>query len=191
MTAIAFSSTIGPVPIDCILSEKHTSEIEITANPIETGAEVNDHAYVKPKKVTLDAADESAAAAYNALVAFQESRVPFYLVTGLTVYPNMLIKMITADRDKTYSNVLRASVDLQEVIIVSTATASVDVGDTGGTPSGQPGGEKSTSSASPSKARSGDAVTGDRATGTVQRGDARAKTVSPAKNQSLLKQITG
>ena len=60
MTVIAFSRAIGPVPINCILSEKHTSEVEITGNPIETGAEVNDHAYVKPKKVILEVADRNA-----------------------------------------------------------------------------------------------------------------------------------
>ena len=52
MTIIAFSKTIGPVPIDCILSEDHSSEVDITSNPIETGSEVNDHAFIRPKQVT-------------------------------------------------------------------------------------------------------------------------------------------
>lgn len=191
MSAIAFSSAIGPVPLACTISEKHTSEIEITQNPIESGANVNDHAYLVPKKVSLDIAGNAAAITYNALVAFQKSRVPFYLVTGLTVYPNMLIKSINAERDKTYSNVLRAQVDLQEVIIVSTATVSVDVSNVGNTPPGQPGGANSTRSASPSSATSGDATTANRASGTVQRGDAPSSTVPAAKNQSIASRVFG
>ena len=189
MTIIAFSSSIGPVSINCILSEKHTSEIEITENPIETGAKISDHAYIKPKKVALEIADQNATATYNALIAFQESRVPFYLVTGLKVYSNMLVKAINPERDKIYSNVLRATVDLQEVLIVDTATASVDVGGVGETSPGQPGGKKSLRAAPPSKTRAGGTITKDRATGTVQRGDARVKTVPPSKNESILFKI--
>lgn len=189
MTAIAFSSAIGPIVIDCLLSEKHVSGTEITDNPIETGADIHDHVYVMPKQVTLEIANESAAEAYRSLVDFQEDRAPFTLVSGLAVYPNMLVKSITADRDKTFSEVLRATIDLQEVTIANTATAPVDVGDAGAVPSGQPGGTDSTNAASPSSERSGDAATQDRATGTVQRGDARAKTVSPADSESVLRRL--
>ena len=174
MTAIAFSPAIGPVPISCRLEEHHTTEIEITSNPIETGAEVNDHAYIKPNAVTLEVASASAAATYNALVAFQKSRVPFTLVTGLSVFPNMLIQRVEADRDKDTSHILRARVDLQEVIIVDTAYAAVDTDSPGAVSSGAPGGKKSTSAAPPAPA------------GTTQGGDAPAKPVAPAKQQSLL-----
>lgn len=189
MTAIAFSSAIGPVSIDCWLTEKHLSGLEITEHPVESGADIHDHAYLAPKQVTLEIANENAATAFGDLVKFQKSRAPFTLVSGLAVYRNMLVKMIDADRDATYSNVLRATVDLQEVAIVDTATAPVDVSEAGSVPSGNPGGDDSTNAASPSSERSGDDVTADRATGTVQRGDARAKTVPPAQRQSLLKQF--
>lgn len=181
MTVIAFSRTIGPIPINCILSERHQSDVEITGNPIETGAEVNDHAYVKPKQVILEIADRNAALMYNALVRFQESRVPFYLVTGLTVYKDMLIKSIDATRDKTHSTILHATVTCQEVIIVSTGSAS-EAG-----PGGGPGGKKSTGAAKPN---ANNAKTADRAASTVQAGDNPTTTVPPAKSQSLLHQMT-
>ena len=189
MTAIAFSSIIGPVPIECVISEKHNSAIEITTNPIETGAQINDHAYLMPKRVTLDIADDRASATYNSLVAFQESRIPFYLVPGLTVYPNMLVNSISADRDKTYSNVLKAVVELQEAIIVSTGTAAVDVGNAGTAPTGEPGGTNSVSAAKPTRETSSDLITADRATGTVQRGDARAATLGAATARSIVSRI--
>src|SRR5690606_6989980 len=82
---ILFSGAIGPVPVSVILKEDHKSSLGITENPIETGAKVTDHSYVEPKRLSLDFADENAAATYNALVRFQESRVPFVAVSGLYV----------------------------------------------------------------------------------------------------------
>lgn len=184
MPAIAFSRAIGPVPIDCIVSEKHESDIEITEIPIETGARITDHAFVLPKKVTLDIATSNAAASYNALVGFQESRVPFTLVTDLSIYNSMLIRRISAERDATFSTILRCTADLQEIIIVGTATVADPEGQK--TSTGEPGGTNSTKSAGASPERAGDAVTADRATGTVQRGDAATTTVPAQEDRSIL-----
>ena len=186
MTVIAFSRAIGPVPINCILSEKHTSEVEITGNPIETGAEVNDHAYVKPKQVVLEVADRNAAEMYNILVRFQESRAPFYLVTGLTVYEDMLIQAIDATRDKTHSTILKATVTCRQVIIVSTGSAPAGEGKQ---PSGNPGGKNSKGAARPSAEGANNATTSTRAASTVQSGDNPTTGVSSGKSQSLLKQM--
>lgn len=186
MTVIAFSRAIGPLPINCILSEKHTSEIEITGNPIETGAEVNDHAYVKPKQVILEAADRNAALMYNALVRLQESRVPFRLVTGLTVYKDMLIQSIDADRDKTHSTILYARVTCKQVIIVSTGSAPAEGGPQ---PSGNPGGANSRGAARPSAQGADNAATANRTASTVQTGDNPTSTVAPAKSQSILRSL--
>lgn len=180
MTAIAFSNSIGPVFIDCVISEKPSAELEITEIPVESGARITDHALILPKKVTLDIASASAAASYNALVAFQERREPFTLVTGLAVFDNMLIKRIEPERDATYSQVLRATVDLQEIVIVET-------GGSGGT-RGQPGGKKSTRAAPPSPSRSGDQATADRAAGTAHRGEPGGGAVT-ARDRSILHKI--
>lgn len=190
MAAIAFSTAIGPVAINCVISEKHTAELDITEIPIETGARVTDHAVVMPKKLTLDVANDGAAATYNALVRFQESRVPFSIVTGLKVYSNMLIKHIDAERDATFSRVLRAKVDLQEIIIVSTAYAADPGGETGGE-RGQPSGRQSTRAAPPTSERASDAATANRASGTVQRGDAGIRAASPADQSYLSRIVSG
>ncbi|QIG74969.1 hypothetical protein EVC26_050 [Rhizobium phage RHph_I72] len=183
---IAFSRAIGPVPISCVVSERHTSEVEITHNPIETGADVNDHAYIKPKEVVLEVGDAAAAATFNTLIQFQSSRVPFYLVTGLTVYENMLISSIDATRDKDKASILSASVTCKQVIIVSTASAPDDGS---AHPSGQTGGKKSTGAANPSKQSANNSATADRAASTVQAGDNPTTTVPPSKGTSLLKQM--
>lgn len=162
MSAIAFSRAIGPVSIDCVISEDHSSEIEVTEIPIETGARITDHAYVLPKRVTLEIADAKAAATYNALVRLQESRAPFTVVTGLFVYTNMLIRSLNATRDRISSKVLQCSAELQEIIIVGTSYSSAAGGLLGLLGSKVP---------KISSAQSKDARTADRATDTVLRGD--------------------
>lgn len=191
MSVIAFSSAIGPVPLDCILSEKHTAEVEITGNPIEIGAEVNDHAYVKPKQVVLEVADSSAALVYNVLLRFQETRIPFYLVTGLTVYKDMLIQAIDATRDKDMSRVLRATVTCRQVIIVSTASVPASQGSKPTSSPGQPGGANSRNASSPTSGSANNPSTANRTAQPVQRGDSPSSAVPSGQTQSLASRIFG
>lgn len=188
MSAIIFNNTIGPVPISVVLREVHDSSLGITELPIETGAKITDHAYVEPKKLMLEFADANAVATYNALVRFQEQREPFTLVSGLFVYDSMLIRGLSAERDSKFSTVLNGKVELQEIVIVGTAYAapSGDESQDAGKASGKAGGKNSSRSAKPT-AQNTKGAAGDRASGTVMRGDSAAKTVPPAKNSSILK----
>lgn len=185
---IAFSTSIGPVPLDCVISEKPTSELDITEIAVETGARITDHAVVLPKKVGLDVASGNAAATFAALVAFQESRVPFTLVTGLKVFTNMLVKGIYPERDAAYSSVFKGRVELQEVILVGTAYAADPGGDN--SERGQAGGKKSTRSAPVTSERAKGATSVDRASQTIQRGDAGVTTALPS-DQSYLSSLAG
>lgn len=133
----AISRSIGPVKVDVVVRESHTSQLQITKNPVEAGADVSDHAFVLPKLVTLEPVAGSkpggigpAASAWSALIALQETRQPFTLVTALRVYPNMLIEKMIAERDKMTGRVLSFRADLEEVIIVDTQTTA---GSGGGT----------------------------------------------------------
>jgi hypothetical protein len=83
--------------------------------------------------------------------------------------------------------VLKATVDLQEVILVGTSY----VADPGGDSStrGNPGGKKSTRAAPPSSDRAS-GVAAERAAGTTQRGDDRFTPASTA-DQSYLSRIFG
>lgn len=178
MSVIMFNNLIGPILVSIVISEKHTSSIGITENPIETGASITDHAYIKPKQYSVDFGDANAAETYNALVKFQETREPFTIVSGLFVYKNMLIENISVTRDSTYAYVLNGNVDMKEAILVSTAYTASE-GDSGSAKSkGKAGGNKSAQSARPSKETAGDAKTADRASGTNMRGDTAATNVS-------------
>ena len=187
MPAILFSRTIGPMPIDVVLAEAHESRVTLTKNPIEAGADVTDHAYVEPKRLTLEFADAGAALTYAALVRFQENRVPFTAMSGLYVYTDMLIEELTADRDVETALILRGRAVLSQAIIVETAYAQSE--SSGSQKSGQAGGKKSTNAAKPSSGRSGDAATADRASGTVARGDATSAASSASENQSALSRM--
>lgn len=196
MTVIAFSGTIGPVPLDIFIREKHSSDLTITKVPIERGADVTDHAFRQPDKLSIEIAASAAAETFAALKRFQRSRLPFTIVSGLDVYSSMLIEHLEADRDSEHGNILFGKVDLSEIIIADSA------GEEGGTGSSrpgqansrraQPGGRKSTRTATPTKSRASGAVSKARATSKVGRGDISTKSVtSPSKRSSILKSLTG
>ncbi|KAA0970806.1 hypothetical protein FPY71_10040 [Aureimonas fodinaquatilis] len=195
MTAIAFSRLIGPVSLDVIIREQHETELEITLNPVEASADITDHAYMQPRRLVMEVADRSAAATWQALRRLQESRVPFTMVSGLDIYRNLLIRRLTAERDATYSQVFRGTVELQEVILVDTAQAAAS--DSSGQRKSErggkadPGGKDSRRSAAPTSERSGDRQTSDRASSTVQRGDSATKPVEASRGSSLLYSMFG
>lgn len=200
---VAYSAVIGPVALDVILTEKHKTSLEITHNPIELGADVNDHAIIQPKVVTLDIASSLGALTFIALVRFQETRVPFTLVTGLDVYQDMLIESIDADRDKDQSRILRATVTCKQVLIVSTGTAAATAGSKSVSNPGTAGGTNSRTSATPSKelasSKAGSAATtaaptatiADRVAAPVQRGDGANSAVPSSSGKSILKAAFG
>lgn len=122
MTCILTSRAIGGVFVDVVISEEHTAAMEIAEHPVESGAKISDHAWRTPYKILLESVVDGAraVAAYQQLLAIQQEAEPFSLVTGLKVYPNMLIKEIVATRDREHARVLKFTAELQEVIIVST-----------------------------------------------------------------------
>lgn len=187
MSVIVYSPAIGPVKIDVVIAEDHTSEIEITSNPIENGSEVNDHAYLAPKQVSFEIASSEAAATYQALVRFQESRVPFTLVTGLMLYRNMLIKSISAKRDKRTSRILGGTIQMQEVIIVSTGGGLAGFGGLLDAFDGV--GNVLKRQAVPVTALAQTAAIGDIVAGTVARGDSPVSNFGGSAAEAILRSV--
>ena len=102
---------IGGIVLDAVISETTTSNVRVTRNPVELGADINDHAIIEPKEYSLEAvvsdsplfgvgsgdlvttsgffgssSDDSrtrSQAAFDALIALQESREPISIQTGL------------------------------------------------------------------------------------------------------------
>lgn len=136
--AFGLSRSLGGIPLDVVVREQLNSSLTITENPVEVGAAVTDHAYINPKRITLEAISGSrlgmvgAAAGYAALVRLQETREPFDIVTGFSLFRNMLIEDITVDRLKGRGRICYFTAELVEVILVDTASAGAGAGGLGG-----------------------------------------------------------
>lgn len=143
---------IGGIILDAVISETTSSTVRVTRNPVELGADINDHAIIEPKEYTLEGvvtdsplaglgvisnignifsssfffgsssadARTRSQAAYDALIALQESREPLNIQTGLKQYSNMLISNITVTQDKDSSKAIFFTAKLTEIIITST-----------------------------------------------------------------------
>lgn len=121
---------IGGLNLDVTVSETHTDEMEITEHPVEQGAPVNDHAYMRPSELRISAGHgkegkQSAQDMYDKLLDLQKKREPFDVYTGKRVYKNMLIQSLSVTTDKSTENVLMFDADLREVVIVKTETTRV------------------------------------------------------------------
>lgn len=126
---------IGGFVADVTIEEDHTDELVVTEHPVERGAAITDHAYKRPSQVVINVGWSNSSLAalgnpfyvqlvYSAILALQESRVPFTITTGKRVYENMLITRISARTDEKSENALMASIECREVIIADTQTVS-------------------------------------------------------------------
>ncbi len=127
---------IGGLVFDAVFKEAHESELEVSDNPIESGASVSDHAYMKPLRCTISAGvsdvrlNPSASdpysgtsrsrAAYEMLSELQAKAEPFTVQTGLKLYSNMVCTSMSTEQDKDSSSAFKFTAVLREVIIVST-----------------------------------------------------------------------
>lgn len=120
---------IGPFQATVTLEEVANDELEITQHPVQQGASITDHAYKKPATVNMKVmwSDENAplAETYANLLALQESREPFDVVTGKRAYRNMLIKALGQTNDVQTENILSINLQLQEIFITAVEVVSV------------------------------------------------------------------
>lgn len=128
--------SIGGLSMDVAIEEVHSDELEITEHPVEMGASITDHAYLKPAMVTIRAGvgdagksgssgDRPSVEAYQKLLELQKSREPFDLVTGKRTYKNMLIKALSVTTDEATENVLQFTAELRQVALVTVQSVAV------------------------------------------------------------------
>lgn len=127
---------IGTVVPGVVIEEDHTDELMITQHPVETGADITDHAVKLPAQITMRCGfsqsgsntpgigflSPSPKEVYKMLLDLQATRQPFDVVTGKRSYKSMLIKRLSVITDSESENVLLVDVDLQEIITVDTVT---------------------------------------------------------------------
>lgn len=121
--------SIGAFNATVTIEEIASDTLEITQHPVQQGATVTDHAYLKPANVAIrilfDAADAPLAETYSKLRQLQASREPFDLVTGKRAYKNMLLKSLGQTNDAQTENVLSINAELQEIFVVQVEVTTV------------------------------------------------------------------
>ncbi|MDQ7745451.1 phage baseplate protein [Hydrogenophaga pseudoflava] len=140
MPRVTVFRAIGEMEFDATFMEDHTSDLEVTDNPIETGALVSDHAFMRPLRVEITAGVSDiltpsgnpaygggsgrAQTAYQLLTELQKSAEPFIVQTGLKVYENMVCESIRTAQDATSAHILYFVASLREVLIVETESTT-------------------------------------------------------------------
>lgn len=138
---ILVKTNIGGMFFDAFLRLDHTSKLNITSHPVQTGANISDHAYLEPKQITIEIGMSDVAkdlitnqfsggwsksvTAYQKLRELQASRVPLDVLTRLGIYRNMLIETITAPDDYRTLSGLKATITMKEVLVASVQTVKV------------------------------------------------------------------
>lgn len=120
---------IGPFSATVTLEEIANDDMEISQHPVQQGATISDHAFMRPSTVSMRVVfgdgDAPLAETYAKLRDLQKSREPFDVVTGKRAYRNMLIKSLGQTNDAATERLLSVSLDLQEVIIVQIGVTTV------------------------------------------------------------------
>jgi Na+-translocating ferredoxin:NAD+ oxidoreductase RNF subunit RnfB len=132
---------LGGFFFDATISESHDWENTITVNPVQTGANVNDHMFAQPNIYTMQIFQSDcmasiikgqfatgatrSIAALNVLSALMQVRVPFTVQTSLCTYTDMIMKSCIINKDKTTMTALKATVVLQQVIFTDAQAVGI------------------------------------------------------------------
>lgn len=138
-------TNIGGYFFDGFMQVDHTIELQTTENPVETGASVVDHAYVKPAKVVMKVMmsdvhqslvpDQFSGASFRSVNAWQvlrklqADRIPMSIFTRLGLYTNMLITSLTASDTPETFRALSAEVTLKEIPVARIKTVKISSAD--------------------------------------------------------------
>lgn len=144
----AFTGGIAEVALDASIQESHVLEADITSNPVEDGAEITDHASIKPKRLTItgfitdtpvkyfsgiqetitnvSGSDSRSKTALDNLELLFKTKQPFTVVTGLKSYDNMLFSRIEIPRDRNTGKALRFTAELKEIQLAKFRTTELD-----------------------------------------------------------------
>lgn len=148
LLSFAPKGSIGDLTIPAMIEEIHIDTMRVTEHPVEMGAAITDHAYVRPREVvikcgwsnsTLDAfvaaipsqksrrmtASDYVSSVYDRLLAMQETRKLLTVTTSKRQYEDMLIVAMQVTTDASTSAALLVQATLRQVIIVKTRATTL------------------------------------------------------------------
>ena len=138
-------TNIGGYFFDGFMQVDHNIELHTTENPVETGASIVDHAYVKPAEVVMRVMMSDvhqslvpgqftgtrfrSANAWQVLRKLQSDRIPMSILTRLGLYNNMLITKLSASDTAETFRALSAEVTLKEIPVARVKTVKISSAD--------------------------------------------------------------
>lgn len=132
---------IGEIELDAILNESASTAARITKNPVENGADINDHIIIDPMSFSVSGVVSNVSSniiqavstipsifanktksqiAWDELLELQANRQPFTLVQGLKTYNNVVIQSLSESQDVNTANALYVNIALRELILGGT-----------------------------------------------------------------------
>lgn len=131
-------ASIGGLVFDATLKTDHTSKVTATSHPVESGANISDHAYVEPAEISIEVgvsdcetgngtfgSGNRSLNAFSELLKLQTSRQLITVVTRFKTYRNMLITSVSVPDDYTTMFSFKANLMLREIPIVNTSKVNV------------------------------------------------------------------
>ena len=129
---------IEEIELDIIINESASATVRVTENPVEFGANVNDHIITEPMTFTtagivsnissstigqflrvptvFSKNTSKAKEAWEALLELMANKTIFDLKQGLKEYPNIVLLSLTENQDKDTANGLFFTATFKEII---------------------------------------------------------------------------
>jgi len=134
---------IDKIEFDAVITEGATATARLTENPVESGANINDHIIIEPMTFTVEGVVSNSASslglgivysqfndrakeAWNDLLELQITREPFTLVQGLKEYNNVVILSLSENQNKETANGLFFTATMKEIIFVGSEIITED-----------------------------------------------------------------
>jgi len=139
---------IEEIELDVIISEGASATVRVTENPVEFGANMNDHIIVEPMAFTMSGivsnissstigqftrvptvftqGTSKAKEAWEALLELMANKTIFDLKQGLKEYPNVTMLSITENQDKDTANGLFFAATFKEIIFAGAEIITPD-----------------------------------------------------------------
>jgi len=132
-TPRGISGPFGFILPDCAVEETGRDDLQITEHPVEIGTVIADHAYKKPREVTLRWSwansgyyETRVQDVYQQLLALQGPPPSLIsITTGKSQYDNMLIVSLGVTTNSRSEYALEAVMVCRQIIIVSTQAAQI------------------------------------------------------------------
>ena len=129
---------------DVVISEMHSDQVTVTNHPVDTGADLSDHAIIQPTTVTCTFAWSDSSRAINSaldgsilqglettkdvyekLLALMRARQPLRLSTGKRAYENVIITALKTTSSVETESAAIIEITFQEVFMAQAQTVSL------------------------------------------------------------------